>query len=356
MSAGKPLILYVEGEENEDRYLIDAMAREGIQLDSRKPDGLPGSLQELAGYDAVILSDVPAHQIGEVRMLALRDYVEKLGGGFVMIGGMRSFGVGGYYRTPIEEILPVKLKAPDQEEFMSSALALVIDRSGSMAGQEIEVCKSAAIATTELLSPKDYIGVYAFDSQAHVIVPMTKVTSTSTIANQIAVVGSGGGTNIYPAMVTAREELGRVKAKIKHMIVLTDGQTSGQGYQALASQCQAEGITISTVAVGAGAQIGLLQTIAAAGGGTELRHDGPGRYYPDFYPGHHGSHRANDPGGSLRTAIGGKTPHDQGLGSGGSASFARIRKNQPEKRPRRFRSSPTSATPCWRTGVLVSER
>ena len=264
---GKPLILYAEGEENEDRYLIDAMAREGIQIDSRKPDGLPSSLQELAGYDAVILSDIPAHRIGESRMLALRDYVEELGGGFVMIGGMRSFGVGGYYRTPIEEILPVKLKAPDQEELMSSALALVIDRSGSMSGQKIEVCKSAAIATTELLSPKDYIGVYAFDSQAHVIVPMTKVTSTSSIANQIAVVGSGGGTNIYPAMMTAREELGKVKAKIKHMIVLTDGQTSGQGYQALASQCQAEGITISTVAVGAGAQIGLLQTIAAAGGG-----------------------------------------------------------------------------------------
>lgn len=264
---GKPLILYCEGEENEDRYLIEAMAREGIQIDSRSPSALPSSLQELAGYDAVIFSDVPAHRVGESRMLALRDYVEKLGGGFVMIGGMRSFGVGGYYRTPIEEILPVKLKAPDQEESMSSALALVIDRSGSMAGQKIEVCKSAAIATTELLSSKDYIGVYAFDSQSHDIVPMTKVTSTSSIANQIAVVGSGGGTNIYPAMMSAREALGKVKAKIKHMIVLTDGQTSGQGYQALASQCQAEGITISTVAVGAGAQIGLLQTIAAAGGG-----------------------------------------------------------------------------------------
>lgn len=264
---GKPLILYAEGEEGEDRYLVEAMAREGIQIDSRKSSGLPTRLQEIAGYDAVIFSDIPAHQVGETRMLALRDYVEKLGGGFIMVGGMRSFGVGGYYRTPIEEILPVKLKAPDQEEMMSSALALVIDRSGSMTGQKIEVCKSAAIATTELLSSKDYIGVYAFDSRAHEIVPMTKVTSTSSIANQIALIGSGGGTNIYPAMVAAREALRGVKSKIKHMIVLTDGQTSGQGYQALASQCQAEGITISTVAVGAGAQIGLLQTIAAAGGG-----------------------------------------------------------------------------------------
>ncbi len=264
---GKPLFLHVEGEEGEARYLVAAMEKEGIRLDTRPPEGLPESLQELAGYDGIILSDIPAHLVGETRMTAIRDYVEKLGGGLVMVGGMKSFGVGGYYRTPVEEVLPVKLKAPDQEEFQSSALALVIDRSGSMAGQKIEICKSAAIASAELLTNKDSIGVYAFDSQVHEIVPMTKVTSTSAIAGQVALIGSGGGTNIHPGMVKAREELNKVKAKIKHMIVLTDGQTSGEGYQALASQCHAEGITISTVAVGAGAQVGLLQSIAAAGGG-----------------------------------------------------------------------------------------
>jgi len=264
---GKPLLLYVEGEEGESRYLHDAMNREGIRLDVRSPEGLPDSLQQLAGYDGVILSDVPAHRVGEARMTAIRDYVENLGGGLVMIGGMNSFGVGGYYRTPIEEVLPVKLKAPDQEELQSSALALVIDRSGSMAGQKLEICKSAAAATAELLSTDDYIGVYAFDSQVHEVVPITQVTSTSAIANQISLLGSGGGTNIHPGMTLAREQLESVKTKIKHMIVLTDGQTSGQGYQALASQCNAEGITISTVAVGAGAQVGLLQAIAAAGGG-----------------------------------------------------------------------------------------
>lgn len=264
---GKPLLLLVEGEEGEGRYLLDAMAQEGIRLDLRSPEAVPESLQQMAGYDGIILSDIPAHRLGEARMNAIRDYVEVLGGGFVMVGGMNSFGVGGYYRTPIEEVLPVKLKAPDQEEEQSSALALVIDRSGSMAGQKIEICKSAAIATAEILSTDDYIGIYAFDSQVHEVAPMTKVTSTGAIANQISLLGSGGGTNIYPGMVKARESLNSVKTKIKHMIVLTDGQTSGQGYQALASQCHAEGITISTVAVGAGAQVGLLQAIAAAGGG-----------------------------------------------------------------------------------------
>lgn len=264
---GQPLFLYVEGEEGESRHLVGAMAAEGIRLETRSPEGLPATVQDLAGYDGLILSDVPARRLGEARMMAIKDYVEKLGGGFVMVGGSNSFGVGGYYRTPVEDLLPLKLKAPDQEENQSSALALVVDRSGSMAGQKIEFCKAAAVASAELLSNKDHLGVYAFDSQAHEIVPMSRVVSTSAVAAQIARIGSGGGTNAYAGMVRAREELGRIKARIKHMIVLTDGQTAGEGYQALASQCQAEGITISTVAVGTGAFVGLLQSIAASGGG-----------------------------------------------------------------------------------------
>ena len=264
---GKPLLLYIEGEQSESSYLVDAMAREGIRLEVRNAEGIPQTLGDLVGYDGIILSDVAARKVPDATMTAIRDYVEKLGGGLVMIGGMNSFGVGGYHRTPLEEVLPVKLKAPDQEEQQSAALALVIDRSGSMSGQKIEVCKSAAIATAELLGKKDSIGVYAFDSQVHVVVPMTRVSSTSAIAAQIATLNSGGGTFIEPGMVQARADLGKVRAKIKHMIVLTDGQTTGQGYEALAAQCRAEGITISTVAVGAGAQIGLLQGIASAGGG-----------------------------------------------------------------------------------------
>ena len=264
---GKPLLLYVEGEEGEARYLTEAMAREGIRLQYRSAETMPRTLRDLAGYDGIILSDVPAHKVGEETMRAIQDYVRVLGGGFVMVGGMHSFGVGGYYRTPIEEVLPVKLKAPDQEVQHSSALALVIDRSGSMSGQKLELCKSAAIATSEVLAKRDFLTVIAFDSQAYNVVPMTRISEGGAIAGQISALSPGGGTNIYPGMASARAALNQVSAKIKHMIVLTDGQTSGQGYEALSAQCRAEGITISTVAVGAGAQVGLLQSIANAGGG-----------------------------------------------------------------------------------------
>jgi hypothetical protein len=51
------------------------------------------------------------------------------------------------------------------------------------------------------------------------------------------------------------------------MIVLTDGQTEGGGYEGLAGQMKGEGMTVSTVAIGQDADVRLLQTIAAAGGG-----------------------------------------------------------------------------------------
>ena len=264
---GRPLLLHVEGEEGEAHYLTEAMAREGLRLQVRAPQAMPESLTELNGYDAVILSDVAAHRLSERTMALLREYVEKLGGGLVMIGGTNSFGVGGYYRTPIEELLPVKIRAPDQEERQSVALAMVIDRSGSMQGEKIEVCKSAATATIELLGKQDYVTVLAFDSEARVVVPMTKRGDNAGIASQIATIDAGGGTNIYPGMTGAQRALEGVKTKVKHMIVLTDGVTDGSGYEALSAQLKSQGITVSTVGVGGDADMRLLQAMAAAGGG-----------------------------------------------------------------------------------------
>ncbi len=265
---GRPLFLYVEGEVEESRYLLDAMAEEGIRLEARPPDSIPETLQELSVYDGLIFSDVPAYKISERAMALVKDYVEQLGGGFLMIGGRNSFGVGGYYRTPVEELLPVKMQAPDKEEIQSVALMLVIDRSGSMSGQKIEICKSAAIATVELLNAKDSIGVVCFNSSANWVVPMTRVSKERQITRQIASITSGGGTNMQPGMSEGYAALQKVAAKVKHMIVLTDGQTSGGGYQSMASQMKADGITVSAVGVGQGAAVELLKTIAAAGDGS----------------------------------------------------------------------------------------
>jgi Ca-activated chloride channel homolog len=265
---GRLRLLLCEGESGPAATpLVDAMQKEGIAITLKQPGSIPQTLAELAGFDAVILSDISARQVGEAAMRALHEYVEKLGGGLLMLGGPNSFGLGGFHATPIEEMLPVRLRAKDEEEKQTSALALVLDRSGSMVGEKLEMAKSAALAAAEVLSRNDFIGVYAFDSDAHVIVPMTRVTTVAAIAAPISTLASGGGTHLEPALQQARAALQKTKTKIKHIIILTDGQTTGGGYEITAGQCRAEGMTISTVAIGEGSHVALLQAIAASGGG-----------------------------------------------------------------------------------------
>src|SRR5205085_6680493 len=53
-----------------------------------------------------------------------------------LLGGENSFGLGGYFRTPIEEVLPVSLEVEKKQDQPSLALALVVDKSGSMSGNK----------------------------------------------------------------------------------------------------------------------------------------------------------------------------------------------------------------------------
>ena len=82
---------------------------------------------------------------------------------------------------------------------------------------------------------------------------MARAGGRSALAANIATINAGGGTNMHPGMTEGYTALQGVAAKVKHMIVLTDGQTQGGGYQELAAQMHTDGITCSAVAVGAGA-------------------------------------------------------------------------------------------------------
>lgn len=168
--AGEPRILLLEGEEREGRHLARALEAENIRVDFRESRGMPGTLEEIAAFDAVIFSDVPATDVSVQQMNLLRTYIEDLGGGFIMLGGEESFGLGGYYRTSIERALPVRMRSEKKKDTPSLAMMLIVDKSGSMGGEKIQLAKEAAIATVELLGARDYVGVVAFDGNPQWIV------------------------------------------------------------------------------------------------------------------------------------------------------------------------------------------
>lgn len=196
---------------------------------------------------------------------------QQMGAGLIMLGGPNSFGAGGWAHTELEDALPVDCEVKDPKARPVAALALVIDRSGSMNGEKLAMAKAAAMSSVDMLGPTDYVTVIAFDFVAFPVVPIVRKEDSQTIKSRIDRLGADGGTNMRPAMDMAHEQLlHATDAALKHMIILTDGRTEGSNYLELIQAFRKEKITVSTVALGADADFLLLQDMA---------HSGNGRYY-----------------------------------------------------------------------------
>ncbi|MGA3122240.1 MAG: VWA domain-containing protein [Polyangiaceae bacterium] len=270
---GMPVVLYVDGSPARASYLASAMSAQQLNVDTFDP--LPTSLREAERYDFIVLSDVPADRVSLAQQDTIEQYVRDLGGGFLFAGGENGFGLGGWSHTTIERILPVRMDAEKRRDEPEVAMALVIDRSGSMTGLPLEMAKQAAKATADTLAADDLLEVIAFDSQPTRIVRMTAAKHSARTQNDIARIQAGGGTEIFPALDTAYQAMSTTRAKRKHVVLLTDGQAPQAGIRDLVQAMAAEDITVTTVGLGGGVDETLLRTIAELGGGRFYRVSDP---------------------------------------------------------------------------------
>ena len=264
---GLSKVLLLADKPDQARYLSWALKQEGILLDVRPESGAPTALADLQNYDLVILDNIPATSLSQEQMKLFATYVRDFGGGFLMTGGDQAFGLGGYFRTPVEEILPVRCDFEKEKDTPSLGIVFVIDRSGSMSGEKIEMAREAAKAALELLSSSDYAGVVAFDNEAFWVADLQSAADKSGIAQKISSIQEGGGTNLAPGMELALQALRGSPAKLRHAILLTDGVSTPGPFYELATQMAAEKITVSTVAIGDDADGQILQQIANWGSG-----------------------------------------------------------------------------------------
>lgn len=264
---GRPTVLYAEGNPARASYLANALSAQEFDVDVRGPREIPSSIRELERYDFVILSDAPAEAVSLTQQDAIESYVRDLGGGFLFAGGEAGYGLGGWYHTTVERILPVRMDAEKRRDEPQVAMVLVLDRSGSMSGLPIEMAKAAAKATADTLASDDLIEVIAFDSSPTRVVRMTPAKHRARIQNDIARIQAGGGTEIFSALDAAYQTLTVTRARRKHVILLTDGQAPHNGIRDLVQAMAAEGITASAVGLGTGIDEVLLRMISDGGGG-----------------------------------------------------------------------------------------
>jgi len=266
---GRPRVLALHQQPQKLRAFTRIMEEQDIEVEVRGEHGLPDSLDEIAAFDAVALADLPATSLSQRQMQMIKRFVTDIGGGLLMMGSENSFGLGGYYKTPVEEVLPLVSRYEKEKEKPSLAMVLVVDKSGSMQGVNIEMARQAAKAAVDLLGAQDSIAVIGFDSLSRVICPMTSASDTATVNAAIDSLAAGGGTNMVPAMVAAKEMLDATPAKIRHVICLSDGRTPAANLEQLAEEMSDAGITLTTVAIGS-ADRALM---------TRLAELGRGRYY-----------------------------------------------------------------------------
>lgn len=263
---GPPRVLLVDRSPDQLSHLAQALSAQQLDVELRAPLAIPGSDAEFAQFQFVILSDLARADLSRGAVELLARYVRS-GGGLLYSGGEAGFGPGGWQGSDLEKILPVRMDARKEREVPGVAMALVIDRSGSMTGLPLEMAKEACKATVGVLDPHDLMEVIAFDSKPKRYVKMQPARYRDRITSAVSQIQPGGGTEIFSSLDMAYQDLAAVEARKKHIVLLTDGNAASDGIYELASTAFADGITITTVGLGDGANRALLTMIAEAGGG-----------------------------------------------------------------------------------------
>lgn len=273
---GPPRVLVIDRKPSQVTQLVDALVAQQFDVDVRGPDAFPRSAQELDRFDFLVLSDLAREQVSRGAEALVERYVRS-GGGLLFAGGEAGYGPGGWQGSNLEKILPVRMDAKKEREIPGVAMALVIDRSGSMTGVPLSMAKEACIATVGVLAPSDLIEVIAFDSRPTSFVPLQPARYRLRIEEAVARIQPGGGTEIFNSLDRAYQSLSSVEARRKHIVLLTDGNASSDGIHELVSTAFAEGITITAVGLGGGTNQALLAMIAETGGGRFVVAQDPAR-------------------------------------------------------------------------------
>ena len=276
-----PRVLLVTNDLPEVEPLARTLEAEGMLPEIVKVAKLyEEDAPKLDDVDLVVLGNVPATLAGldlskPVTPLpasfiqSLRGYVSA-GGGLIVLGGDRSYDLGGYGKTEFRKFLPVVLEPEDTEIYQPVTMIIILDRSGSMGewvlGGEtkMSLANKGAVAAMKLLRPFDKIGVMSVDEKVHWKVPVQDAVIDSGMERSVrSIRADGGGIFVYTSMVAAWDALKKVNTPLKHVILFSDtadaeeqvkgimfGWGSGPNSYDLARGMVKDGITTSVIGVG----------------------------------------------------------------------------------------------------------
>jgi uncharacterized membrane protein len=279
---GPSRILLVDRHPEDFQNLATLLGRRGFQVEMKSQQNFPLSLQEMLLYQSILIRNIPASQIHS-QMPALQKYVHDFGGGFAMVGGESSFGPGGYYNTPVEEILPVTMDLVNKKYLADVAMVIVIDKSGSMSftergKQKIDLADEGAARTASMLKKTDQLGVLAVDSVPKWAFDLQKLGNAQEAIDAITSIrAGGGGIYVYSGLEEAYQKLRSMHVAVKHVILFADTADceekegpNGESSQLLARRAfENDQITTTTIGIGQTGDVDVkfLEEVATIGSG-----------------------------------------------------------------------------------------
>ncbi len=262
------LVLVVANEPREAVRIEDALHAAELETKRITPADFPGTLPELASYEAVVLINQSAYSYAETQQEMMRQYVHDTGGGIVMIGGPESFGAGGWIGSPMADALPIRLDPPQKRQMPRGALALIVHSveipRGVFYGKQIANAAADALSRLDLIGIVEYQGIGGTDW----VYPMAPVGDRTAVRQAINNLQFGDMPSFDPSLQLALNGLQNANAGQKHCIVISDGDPSMS--RSLLRQFKQAGITISAVGVNphSPGDTNTLRTMARMTGGT----------------------------------------------------------------------------------------
>lgn len=235
----------VEGDKGRSRFKVVA---EPVAHLKNYPDRAQLAVY-LSNFDCVILANVPAEEIPEEQQEVIRANTHDQGCGLIMIGGMESFGAGGWQNTPVEKALPVDCDVKQKKVQSKGALVLCMHACEMAQGNFWE--KKIAKLAVERLGPADEVGILDFGFNVKWAVPMQEVgPNRPKIMGLIDTMSPGDMPDFDPMLKMAHDALMDKKKEFgaKHIIVISDGdpQLNKPG---MLKAMKADKITVSTIII-----------------------------------------------------------------------------------------------------------
>jgi uncharacterized membrane protein len=278
--------------------LPQLLARGGGEVVSLPPESVDNSLEALASYSGIVIENTRADRIGPETLRTIEAWVRHAGAGVLVTGGRNAYGLGGYYRSALEPALPITMELRREHRKFSMSIAVVLDRSGSMAvpvaggKTKMDLANLGTMEVLNLLSDQDEMAVIAVDSSPHIIVNRMPVSQVRGQQNRIlGIQSTGGGIFIYEALKAASLQMVNAQTGVKHILLFADAADSEEPgkYEDLISKAVGAGMTISVIGLGStrDCDAALLQDIAKRGGGscsfTENAHEVPRLFAQDTF-------------------------------------------------------------------------